>query len=65
MKDGKLSAKTIYGAFMVLFYLGISIALIFTSVFNDFFQNDILRIIIGVLFLVYGLFRSYRVWKGL
>lgn len=65
MKDGKLSPKTIYGAFMVLFYLGISIALIFTSVFNDFFQNDILRIVIGVLFLAYGLFRSYRVWKDL
>lgn len=66
MKEGnKLSAKTIYGIVMVLFYLCMSILVVFTSVFKEFMPDDVIRIIIGVLFLAYGFFRGYRVWKGL
>jgi threonine/homoserine/homoserine lactone efflux protein len=65
MKEGnKLSAKAIYGIVMVLFYVCIAILVVFTSVFKDFMPNDIIRVIIGVLFFAYGLFRAYRVWKG-
>lgn len=66
MKEGnKPSAKAIYGIVMVLFYVCMSILVIFTSVFKEFMPNDVIRIIIGVLFFAYGFFRAYRVWKGI
>ena len=66
MKErNKLSAKAIYGIVMVLFYICMSILVVFTSVFKEFMPNDVIRVIIGVLFLAYGFFRAYRVWKGL
>ncbi len=49
---------------MVAFYLCMSVLVVFTSVFKDLIPNDIIRIIIGVLFFAYGFFRAYRVWKG-
>lgn len=52
--------KLIFGIFMVLIYLGMAAILVFTNVFNI---PDTYRIIIGVLFFLYGLFRGYRVWK--
>ena len=62
-KENKPSAKMIYGIFMVFFYLCISILLVFTPIFENI--NIILRIVMGVLFFCYGLFRGYRMWKGL
>ncbi|MDU1889122.1 MAG: hypothetical protein E6767_00410 [Dysgonomonas sp.] len=62
-KKNKPSIKSIYGIFMVFFYLCISILLIFTPIFEN--VNIILRIVMGVLFFGYGLFRGYRMWKGL
>ncbi|MDR1091840.1 MAG: hypothetical protein LBL79_12270 [Prevotella sp.] len=65
MKEGnKLSAKVIYGIVMALFYVCMSVLVIFTSVFKELIPNDVLRVIIGVLFFAYGFFRAYRVWKG-
>ncbi len=64
MKEGKKSPiRAGYGIFMVLFYLCVSILLIFTPIFGN--VNIILRIIMGVLFFMYGLFRGYRMWKDL
>lgn len=66
MKEGnKLSAKSIYGIVMVLFYFGMSILVIFTSGFKEFMPNEVIRVIVGVLFFVYGFFRAYRVWKSI
>lgn len=60
MKDQGKTWKLIFGIFMVLIYLGMAILL----VFSEFFPiAEPYRIIIGVLFFLYGLFRGYRVWK--
>lgn len=62
MKEkNKPSIKMIYGIFMVFFYLCISILLVFTPIFEN--VQLIFRIIMGVLFFCYGLFRGYRLWK--
>jgi hypothetical protein len=63
MKEKKLSPKIIFGIFMVLFYLCISILMVFTPIFENI--NIIFRIIIGILLFSYGIFRGYRAWKEL
>lgn len=64
MKEGNKSpAKIVYSIFMVIFYLTIAVLLVLTPIFDN--VNIIMRIIMGVLFFLYGLFRGYRVWKGL
>ncbi|MFZ0282763.1 MAG: hypothetical protein WAL29_14020 [Bacteroidales bacterium] len=49
--------NTIFGAFMVLFYLGVGIFLIF------FFENieKPYRIIMGVTFIFLGVYRAFRI----
>lgn len=59
----KPSFKFIWGIVMVFFYLCISVLMIFTPVFDS--VSLFLRIIMGILFFVYGLFRGYRMWKDL
>jgi hypothetical protein len=64
MKEGKkLSPKAIFGIFMVLFYLGLAIIMVFTPVFESL--NYILRVIMGILLLLYGIFRGIRAWRDL
>ncbi|MBB4037799.1 hypothetical protein GGR21_003720 [Dysgonomonas hofstadii] len=62
-KNNGLTPKMIYSVFMAIFYLFLAILLIFTSVFDNFIQVSVIRIILGVLFGVYALFRAYRVWR--
>lgn len=50
----------IWGIFMTMIYFGMALLLIFSEVFEI---KQSLRIIIGILFLIYGMFRGYRVWK--
>jgi threonine/homoserine/homoserine lactone efflux protein len=59
----KISARTIFGIFMVLFYLCVSVLMVFTSIFENI--NIIFRVIMGVLLFMYGVFRAYRAWKEL
>jgi hypothetical protein len=64
MKEGKkLSPKTIFGIFMVLFYLCVAILMVFTPIFGDI--NWILRVIMGILLFLYGIFRGIRAWREL
>lgn len=60
-KTPKWSPRMLFGLFMVFFYLLISILLVFTPIFKD--VNIVARIIMGILFFAYGLFRGYRAWK--
>lgn len=60
MKDQGKTWKLIFGIFMVLVYLGMAAILIFSNVFAIPYTY---RLIIGILFFLYGLFRGYRVWK--
>ncbi|NDV95507.1 hypothetical protein D0T84_11385 [Dysgonomonas sp. 521] len=62
MKDGKkLSPKMIFGIFMVFFYLCIAVLMVFTPLFEGL--NWILRVIIGILLFMYGIFRAIRAWR--
>lgn len=52
--------RLIWGIFMTLFYLAMAVLLAFSDIFDIRFS---FRIIIAILFFVYGIFRGYRVWK--
>lgn len=51
--------NTIFGAFMVLFYLGVGIYLIF---FFEYLDKSI-RVIMGVTFIFLGLYRAFRTYS--
>ena len=56
----QINAKLIFGIFMTFFYLGMAFLLIFFDIFDI---KLVFRIIIGILFFAYGIFRGYRMWK--
>ncbi len=62
MKTQKLNGRIIWGILMILIYLGMSFLLIFTNLFNDT-MSFTMRIVCGILFFCYALFRSYRLIK--
>lgn len=57
-------ARTIFGIFMILIYIGMGILL-----FINFFQFDHsfawVRYIGGVMFIIYGIWRGYRQFTGM
>lgn len=57
------SARIIFGIFMVLVYVGVGICCL-CSVFKSFLSTGI-SIAMGCLFVVYGLWRGYRLYKGM
>lgn len=62
-KQPKSHIRKIYGIFMVFFYLCVSVLMVFTPIFES--VHLVIRIIMGVLFFAYGMFRGYRMWKDL
>lgn len=54
-------ARLVFGVFMVLIYIGVGI-LFFLDVFQ--IDNMTVNIIIGTLLCIYGVFRAYRLYKG-
>ncbi len=56
-----MNLKLLWGLFMVIIYLGMASLLLFSDVFV---MQKTLKIIIGILLFLYGLFRGYRVWKN-
>ena len=57
-----INMKFVWGIFMVMIYLGMAFLLIFTNLFNENMSFP-MRIIVGILFFCYTLFRSYRLIK--
>ncbi|WP_080905710.1 hypothetical protein [Parabacteroides sp. Marseille-P3160] len=53
----------IWGVLMVVIYGGMAYLLIFTAFFEAILPLA-LRIIFGIVFLLYGIYRAYRIWKG-
>jgi hypothetical protein len=47
---------------MVVIYLGMAVLILFSNLFGI---SRTFKIIIGILFLVYGIFRGYRIIKEL
>jgi Na+/phosphate symporter len=50
----------IFSTFMVIFYLGVGLILIFYS--NLSYLDKAVRVIIGSTFIFYGLYRAYRAY---
>lgn len=55
-------ARLIFGIFMVIVYIGVGI-LFFTNVFA--IDNETISYVIGGLLCLYGLWRGYRLYKGM
>lgn len=58
------SLRLWFGVFMVLFYVGIGLLLIIANRTFTLFTTT-LSIIVGVLLCAYGVFRGYRLYKGM
>jgi len=60
MNDNRLMQQVtaIFSTFMVFFYLGFGIFLVFY--FNMSYLDKSVRIIVGSAFIFYGLYRAYR-----
>lgn len=56
-------ARMIFGIFMVLVYVGVGICCL-SGVFRSFLSHGI-SVAMGCLFVVYGLWRGYRLYKGI
>ncbi len=58
--------RLIFGIFMVIIYVGIGILCI-CNVANDMlgFGNPGISLALGILLIVYGLWRAYRLKKGM
>ena len=54
----------VFGLFMILFYLGMAYIMIFSPIFAER-VSDPLRYGMGALFFLYGIFRAYRLVKGI
>ena len=57
-------ARIAFGIIMVLIYLGVGLLFIFKVGVFDFFNSDIASYIVGGLLILYGIFRGYRLYKG-
>lgn len=55
------SARVVFGIIMVLVYLGVGLLFIL-NVFS--IDNQTVSVIIGALLFVYGIWRGYRLYKG-
>jgi uncharacterized membrane protein len=53
----------IFECLMAVFYLIFGITLLFTSVLDYAFYNKTVKIAVGILFGIYGIFRIFRSWK--
>jgi len=63
LKDNKLNFKLVWGVFMVLIYFGMAFLFVFTNLFANISLT--FRIIFGVLFFTYGIFRTWTIWKSI
>jgi len=61
LKSG-LNFKLVWGLLMIVIYFCMSYLLVFTNVFVN--VNMTLRIILSVVFLIYGAVRAYTLWNN-
>ncbi len=54
----------VFGVMMVAVYLGMSYLLLCTPRFEQLISQDWIRIMMGVVFGVYGISRGYRTYKN-
>ena len=58
----QLNYRFILGLIMVVIYLGMAVLILFS---NYFPIPQTFKVIMGLLFLIYGIFRAYRLYKDL
>jgi hypothetical protein len=61
--NGKEQALFVFDAFMAVLYLAVGLTLLLADM-SRFRIQGVLKILLGVLFTVYGLFRIYRAFKN-
>lgn len=59
----KLNFKLIWGMFMALIFLGMAVLTLFTHYFST--MSTTLRILFGIVFLIFSIYRGYQIWKEL
>lgn len=60
------SGKILRTVIMAAIYVAMFVLIVFTSLFDNIFANaPQMRYGLGAVFLIYGLFRGYRLWKTL
>ncbi|MBO4966389.1 MAG: hypothetical protein J6C81_09080 [Muribaculaceae bacterium] len=57
-----MNGRIIFGIFMVLIYLAVGVLFI-TNVFN--IDNTGISIAVGVILIIYGIWRGFRLYKGM
>ncbi|MDE5876581.1 MAG: hypothetical protein K2H47_03685 [Muribaculaceae bacterium] len=62
MPDVPRGARLWFGIFMVIIYLGVGLLFIF-DIFN--IDNVAISAVVGGLLIVYGIWRGYRLYKGM
>jgi hypothetical protein len=63
----KMNLRTIAGYFayvMVLFYLALGLGFLFTTIFQDFIPTGGLRTGLGIILILYAIFRAFRINKN-
>lgn len=65
MEQKKNNLKLVWGVIIVFIYL--IIAFIFVFAPNSIFKENTLwvRVAMGILLFLYGLFRGYRLWRDM
>lgn len=63
MEQKKNNLKLVWGIIVVFIYLIIAFVFVFAP--NSIFKENtlLIRVAMGVLLFLYGLFRGYRLWK--
>lgn len=61
MARNKINLRLLWGLIMVVVYFGMSFLLVFTNLFLS--MSLVVRVAMGLVFSVYGVFRGYRIWK--
>lgn len=54
----KLNFKLLWGMFMALIFLGMAVLTLFTNYFST--MPSALRIIFGIVFLIFSIYRGYQ-----
>jgi hypothetical protein len=62
VKTKSIGVTGYFAIFMVLVYLGVGFWLILSDS-NSHWLNRSTRLICGIMFLLYGIFRAYRAYK--
>lgn len=65
-KKENSTGKILRTSIMVILYVAMFVLIMFTSLFDSVFLNaPQARLGLASVFLIYGLFRAYRLWKTL